>query len=174
MDWASFNIQDFDRTNAQFDRPKITESEWLMSKSIYPMVASLPVVESRRKLRLFACASVRLVWRLINDDRAREALNAAEMFADGLATNDELVAANRVAFNAYTAAWRPLASCSPADWGIEHQAALAGGAAADAAAPEPPFALSNLAAAGLHEGYWNTHLLAQLAACDPHFEERQA
>jgi hypothetical protein len=34
--------------------------------------------------------------------------------------------------------------------------------------------LSILAAAGLNEAYWNAHLLAQLAACDPNFEVRQA
>ena len=69
MNWASFSKQDFDRTNAQFHRPKTTESEWLASKTYKSLVACLPAATSRRKLRVFACASVRLVWHLIHDDQ---------------------------------------------------------------------------------------------------------
>ncbi len=174
MNWASFSKQDFDRTNSQFDLPKITESEWLTSNSHYSMVSCLPPETSRRKLRLFACASVRLVWRLVKDDRAREALTVAEMFADGLASIEELGAAYQVAFDAYAAAWAPLAASSAEGWGIQHQEVWASGAAADAAAPEPPLALSIVAAAGLNESYWNAHGLAQFAACEPHFADRQA
>src|SRR5262245_43474388 len=172
MDWASFKTQDFDLTNLQFHRPKITESEWLTSKNFYSMVACLPNVKSPRKLRLFACASVRQIWHLITDDRARKALDVAEMFADGLVTPDELVAANHVAFDAYAA--DSAAVDFHADWGLQHKEVMARGAAADAAAPDPPTELSILAAAGLHKGYWNAHLLAQLAAADPHFDGLQA
>jgi hypothetical protein len=53
-----------------------------------------------RKLRLFACAAVRLVWDRLTDERCRRAVEAAERFADGAAVADELVTAREAAFQA--------------------------------------------------------------------------
>lgn len=49
---------------------------------------------SDRKLRLFACACCRQVWHLLADDRSRKAVDAAEKYADGLATEKEFLAAS--------------------------------------------------------------------------------
>ncbi len=74
----------------------MTETEWLTSEdpaamlrratqhsdmlvSIHPFVRMI----SDRKLRLFSAACARLVWSLLGDQRSREAIQAAERFADG-------------------------------------------------------------------------------------------
>src|SRR5262245_41990499 len=51
-----------------------------------------------RKLRLFACALVRLfLWHFLTDERSRNAIEVSESFGDGVATEDELVTARRAA-----------------------------------------------------------------------------
>jgi hypothetical protein len=46
---------------------------------------------SKRKLRLYACGSCRLVWHLL-DDRLRHAVEVAERLAEGRATKEEVAA----------------------------------------------------------------------------------
>jgi hypothetical protein len=45
---------------------------------------------SQRKLRLVACACCRFAWEHLPDDRARAAVEAAERFAEGRASADQL------------------------------------------------------------------------------------
>lgn len=45
---------------------------------------------SERQSRLFACACCRVVWPEITDPRGREAVEVAERYADGLASDEEL------------------------------------------------------------------------------------
>jgi hypothetical protein len=81
----------------------VTETEWLawgdpedmleharMSSRLRPLVGP-------RKLRLFACACVRLVWDQLPGDRFGAAILLAERHADGLASAEELRAAVRAA-----------------------------------------------------------------------------
>jgi hypothetical protein len=67
----------------------MTEAEWLACRDAHALEAWLPA--SRRKRRLYAAACVRRVWHLLNA-AGRAAVETAERFADGEATEAELVA----------------------------------------------------------------------------------
>jgi hypothetical protein len=71
----------------------MTEAEWLASARAGPMLRLVGKKAHTRKLRLFACACARRVWRRISQKVARRAVEVAEQFADGLATAEELSAA---------------------------------------------------------------------------------
>lgn len=70
----------------------MTEAEWLTSndpeRMLNACVANFYHV-SDRKLRLFACACCRQVWHLLADERSRRAVEVAERYADGCATQEE-------------------------------------------------------------------------------------
>lgn len=87
----------------------MTEAEWLISSDPQTMLrwysaydnphpssvghSHLPI--SDRKLRLWACGCVRQVWHLLTDEWSREPVEVAERFADGEASDIDLVAARR-------------------------------------------------------------------------------
>jgi hypothetical protein len=77
-------------------RRERTEAGWLACT--YPG-SMLPHVLTRsaRKLRLFAVACCRRVWNLLPDARSRRAVEAAELWADGLLGRKELRAAHEAA-----------------------------------------------------------------------------
>jgi hypothetical protein len=81
----------------------MTEAEWLARTNPDPMLQYLRGRACGRKLRLFACACVRRVWRHLTDPRSRAAVEVAERYADGLATTKELALARQQA--AWAAAW---------------------------------------------------------------------
>jgi hypothetical protein len=73
----------------------MTEAEWLACAEPGRMLVLLRGSASERKLRLFGCACCRLVWDVFPDAACRAAVEAAERYADGLATDQELFEAHQ-------------------------------------------------------------------------------
>jgi hypothetical protein len=71
----------------------MTEAEWLACTEPLLMLEHLRGREGPRKLRLFAVACCRRLWHLFSDWRCRRAVEVAERFADGEASEAELAAA---------------------------------------------------------------------------------
>jgi hypothetical protein len=95
----------------------MTEAEWLECTDPERMLAFLESKVSSRKRRLFGCACVRRVWRLLRDSRSHKAVEVAEQFADELADESQLARAYEAAMQlwgrerglllaAVSAAWR--------------------------------------------------------------------
>jgi hypothetical protein len=70
---------------------------WRKSGNPYKMLAFVCEWASERKLRLFACACCRRVWRQLKDRRSRKAVECAERHAEGKLDSKELQAARRAA-----------------------------------------------------------------------------
>jgi hypothetical protein len=68
----------------------MTEAEWLAATDPTPMLAFLRGKASDRKLRLFAVACYRLNHWVMADTGFRKTLEAAERWADGQSTFDEV------------------------------------------------------------------------------------
>jgi hypothetical protein len=81
----------------------MTEAEWLACANPRPILEFLRNTTAARRFRLFACGCCREIWRFLPDERSRQAVEAAELFADGRATQAELTAA-RVAAEAASGA----------------------------------------------------------------------
>jgi hypothetical protein len=71
----------------------MTEAEWLSSTDPAPMLEFLRGRVSDRKLRLFAVAGCRRFGNFIVFDEQRQAITAAEQFADGKLTANKMKAA---------------------------------------------------------------------------------
>ena len=78
----------------------MTEAEWVASDTPYDMIKFIRLRASRRKLRLLACACCRRIWNLLPDERSRRAVEMSERYADGLASKQEMSAAQGMATEA--------------------------------------------------------------------------
>ena len=76
------------------------EHSWLGATDPAPMLDFLGGQASARKLRLFACACCRQVWHLLTDPRSRQAVEVAERYADGQASERERATARASALAA--------------------------------------------------------------------------
>ncbi len=105
-DWAVANC------SSMQDAWEKLKPEWLL------WVATRTGVLTDRELRLFAVWCARQVQHLMSDPRSVDAIDVAERYADGKATDDELAAARAAASAAAWAAAsaRDSAWVAQADW----------------------------------------------------------
>jgi hypothetical protein len=75
----------------------VLEGRWLACSDPDEMLQLLAGRVSSRKLRLFVVAACRRAWALLTDQRSRAVVEAAERFADGAATAEDLRAAYQAA-----------------------------------------------------------------------------
>ena len=68
----------------------MTEAEWMECADPAQMLEFLRGETSDRKLRLFAVACCRAILDLLPHQGSRQAIEVAERFADGLATEQEM------------------------------------------------------------------------------------
>jgi len=73
----------------------MTEQEWLTTTNPYDLT-DYKACRSERKRRLLSCAFARRVLFLISDNRYQQAVDIAERYADGVATEEEMRATRRV------------------------------------------------------------------------------
>jgi hypothetical protein len=80
----------------------MTEGEWACSIDPGAMIEFLRVSgrASERQFRLYACAVVRRVWHLLNDERSRRAVEVAEGFLEGRVSADQVMTATVAAWDA--------------------------------------------------------------------------
>ncbi|HLW64937.1 MAG TPA: hypothetical protein VKS79_06410 [Gemmataceae bacterium] len=71
------------------------ESIWCTGTNLEGMKHLACLSSAERKLRLFGCACCRRMWPLLNRKKLRHAIEVAERFADGLANEEERIAAHR-------------------------------------------------------------------------------
>jgi hypothetical protein len=113
--------------------------------------ATRPGVFPESVLRKLACRFVRetpladgrKVWDLLTEERSRNAVEVAEAYADGKATDGELQAARSAAYDAAAAACAARAACATAyaaAYAASDDAAYAAYAAAEAAADDAAYA----------------------------------
>lgn len=68
----------------------MTEQEWLSCSDPTPMLEFLRGKASDRKRLLLECGRIRLIWwNFLSDERSKDAVDVAEKYADGRATNQE-------------------------------------------------------------------------------------
>src|SRR4051794_37454541 len=78
----------------------MAEKKWLSCTDPEKMLDFLRGKGSDRQFRLFACACCRRAWRFMKDERSRAAIEVSERYADGEATDEDLMDAEGDAWDA--------------------------------------------------------------------------
>ncbi len=142
----------------------MNEAQWLSATDPDPLREYLRLRElaTERKLRLFTGAACRRIWHLLTDERSRRAVEVAERYADGRASEWEMQAAEQDAESAVAAAGQTAAAAhfaSVLSLGPSftfHERTLASVAAeAASTASEHPFFLNECAGSSAEAMSWN-------------------
>ena len=110
MEHKTLTWSDFDQHKPCYS-PSESYGEWsgtildLLRREDIPAedriwAATRPGILDDKTLRLLACKCVREVWHLLTDERSRRAVEVAEKYAVGEATDEELAAASDAAWAA--------------------------------------------------------------------------
>jgi hypothetical protein len=100
----------------------MTEQEWLSSAEPLHLLKWV-FAARRRKSRLFAVACCRRIWHLLVDERSQRAVEVAERYADGAATDQELSAAAHAADQAHREMFETVGKAgSCLEWAAEYAA----------------------------------------------------
>jgi hypothetical protein len=81
----------------------MTEQEWMTCNDVDRALEFLRGKMTQRKLWLFGCACCRRIWPLLADERSRRMVEVFERYADGTASDAELLAAEEDASAACSA-----------------------------------------------------------------------
>lgn len=136
----TFTIEDIRKLNPCYNPSKFLPETWTGTALDILNVEACPAEDRLwvvchdgwiydRTLRLFAVWCARQVEHLMTDERSKTALNVAERYANGQATDEELAAARAAARAAANAAW----AAENAAWAAENAARAAENAAWDTA-----------------------------------------
>ena len=71
----------------------MTEREWLACRDPDALLSFLGVRASARRLRLFACACCRSIWRLVQPESFRRLVELSEQYAEGVVDRQALLEA---------------------------------------------------------------------------------
>jgi hypothetical protein len=80
----------------------MNKSDWIAESDVGRMLKFVRPRVSERKLRLFSCGCFRPVWKSLTLKPVRAAVETAERFADGLATEQELEGAHQKGVASFT------------------------------------------------------------------------
>jgi hypothetical protein len=97
----------------------VTEAEWFACVVSQALLDFHGPKASQRKLRLFAAACCRTIWPLLTDRWCREAVEAVENFADGLADKHDFAVARETALEALRWAEKKPAGTAGRDCSIQ-------------------------------------------------------
>jgi len=93
LEWLSSNLYEIEGRGAKIEGD---------DKAAFAQIRFVRKIETwnDKSARLFACWCARQVWHLMTDERSRNAVEVAERYANGNATDEELAAARDAAWAA--------------------------------------------------------------------------
>lgn len=152
----------------------MTPDSWRTAAEPRRMLDHVKDTLSERRLRLLGCAFARMVWPHMIDDSSRLAVEAAERYADGLISREEMAAAEAAAFE--TARLADLRSTvSDPGWAATRTAARAAnlhawssatGAQFVALLAAAPWEFGNQGKSVIHHGDQRVRAEAKLTQCE--------
>jgi hypothetical protein len=86
----------------------MTEAGWQAGGNPWPMLHHVSAQRNERKLRLIACLCCHRIWHVIPTEEARRCVEVAELYAEGIASRDDLDRAIHESMDSCASLTRPL------------------------------------------------------------------